>query len=647
MIRRIGWFAVLALAWAAALGAGFLQESLLREVLASRMGLHLGELRISCGGIVEAIRASWKRRDDEISFAYARLAPRWMSLADGEAPWELDVRAPELRLRANVQNLEWPRRRMDGIHAFLRRVSVSFSQGRILADFGSRHIRLEELRAASRRDGSFRLDVPVIHMRTPEGEWLGKDTVVETRGRRWERVQIAFVRIAGPRGIWLDAGGAVERISSSVYGVDVYLRHAGEHATLRGRVNLDEERFILDVSFSTSISSLLEYASLLRPLGPALSMVQGEADGEAHVVWQKRPVLASLRMNLRGLTMAGAMFSTERLQFPDIRLESTARLEDGRVSFMGRAFMQGPSLRFSAEWSPGQNLKVDGSTDVRPCQEWLERGQSLLPHLSGMELDGTLGLRFGLWFDFQDPEKFNATADLSGDGCRVRRDAPGADPTLLQGPVTVQLRGRFGETVQRRLDPSDPAFVPLSRIPSHTIAAFLIAEDRRFREHAGFDWPMIIRAAGYNLKHRGFFKGASSISQQLVKNLYLSSARSVSRKLEEAILTWRMEQVLSKDRILELYLNIIEMGPGLFGIADGARVYFQRDVRNLIPVESAHLALVTPAPTFRFHNLRRRNIPDEWTAQVFSLLRKMRDAGAITPEQFQEARQRGLILQDY
>jgi len=648
MKKRIGWVLVLGIVWGAAFAAGSLQTRLLKTALLEHAGLQVEELHLFCGGIVEAANGFWKRRGDEASFTYAHFGPRWMSLLDGQAPWELSVEAPSIHLQMSGRKLSWPRQRVDSLQQLLRWVSISFSHGSLQASItGDKKLNLEELRAASRADGSFRLEAPILYMSTPQGKWIGKDTVIETRGKRWERLQVSFVRVVSPQGVWLDAGGSVERVSSRVYAVDVYLRHADEHASFRGRVNLDEERFILEISFASSLASLLDYTDVFWPLGPAKHLLHGNVRGDARVVWQKRPVLADMRMEISDLIMAGEMFSTKTVQLPDILMEASARYTDGRLSISGKSDLQGPVLTFDAVWQPGETLKIEGSTNVRPCREWMEKGRSLLPDLEGMELDGTLGLRFGLWFDLQDPEKFNATADLSGDGCTVVRDAPNADPTQLMEPFTVHLKSRFGPDVMRRMDPSDPAFTPLAKIPPHTVAAFLIAEDRRFREHRGFDWPMILRAAGYNLKHRGFLKGASSISQQLVKNLYLSSTRSISRKLEEAILTWRMEQVLPKNRILELYLNIIEMGPGLYGIADGARTYFQREVRNLIPVESAHLALVTPAPTFRFHALRRKAIPDEWNAQVFSLLRKMLASGAITQEDLQAARERGLILQDY
>jgi hypothetical protein len=487
---------------------------------------------------------------------------------------------------------------------------------------------------------------PLIQVRGAHGLWVGKNTEIEMRGRQWERLQVSFMRIMSSSGVWVDAGGSVERLSSSVFGVDLFLRHGDESATLRGRANLDEDRHVLDISFSTTVASLLEYAREWKPLPSFTSQMTGSVEGEAHVVWSGAPVHVHAKMNLKNAGFVHPSFSARRMTLPEMRLQVSGQRQDEGVGFTGKVSVGEPEVRFSALWNPGRNLKIEGRTAVWACQRWMDLGRDLLPNLHGMELSGDVGLHFGLMFDLRDAEKFSAHSSLSGN-CTAVRDAELADPHRLLEPLTVTLKNRFGKTAVRRMDPSEPSFVPLSKVPSHTVAAFLTTEDRRFREHHGFDWPMLVRAAGYNLKHRAFYKGASSISQQLVKNLFLHSTRSISRKLEEAILTWRMEQVVSKDRILELYLNIIEMGPGLWGITDGARVFFSREVRNLTPAESAHLALITPAPVFFYYQLRRSAVPDAWTGNILSLLRKMHLQGAITTEEYQTAKTRGLVIQDY
>lgn len=646
--NHLRWITALVAIWASAVGLhhGFLE--FLSGRLAGSLRLKTGRIAVSCGGLIQLEDGVLSRDGTIVRFRAAELGPDWFQLGGPSPVLRLQIDLPEVEVELRkIKPGRIRRVSLDGLRTFFRHVGTSFDGGRVTARVDGQLVTLEDVSGRSRPGGSFLLSAPLIHVHGRRGVWVGRNTEVEMRGRQWERVQVSFMRIMSSSGVWLDVGGTVERVSSSVFGLDLYLRHGDESATILGRANLDEDRHVLDVSFATTVPSLIDYVREWTPVPLFVSQMTGSVDGEAHLVWSGAPVRVDARLRLKDAAFSHASFSTRRMSMPEVRLQLTGQPREEGVGFTGKVAVGGPEVAFSALWSPGRHLKLEGSTSVLGCQEWLTLGRDLLPNLEGLELAGTLGLHFGLWFDLIDPEKFNAHGRFSGAGCTVLRDAVRGDPHTLLGPLTVTLKNRFGQAVTRRLDPADPAFVPLARVPSHTIAAFLTTEDRRFREHHGFDWPMLVRAAGYNLRHRAFYKGASSISQQLVKNLFLHSTRSISRKLEEAILTWRMEQVLSKDRILELYLNVIEMGPGLRGIGDGAREFFQREVRNLIPVESAHLALVTPAPLFYYYQLRRGAVPDAWTANLMSLLRKLHQQGVLTAEELQAAKDRGLVLQDY
>jgi len=647
-LHKIRWITALAAVWIAAVGIHNSTVELVRWRLLGAVGFSADRIALLCGGLIQMDHGILRRDGNIVRFHAAQFGPDWLQLGSGTPFFGLHVDLPEAEITVRQFRPRSLRSvSLDSLRSFFRLVHASFSGGRLIARMDHHELTLENVGGQSRPGGSFLLSAPLIHVRGPRGVWVGRNAEVEMRGRQWERLQVSFMRLMSSSGVWVDAGGTVERLSSSVFGVDLFLRHENESATFRGRANLDENRHVLDVTFSTTLASVFDYVKEWTPLPVFLSQASGSVDGEAHVVWSRAPVRVDAKLSVRDASFSHASFSTERMTVPDLRLQLSGRRQDEGVEFTGKIAIGEPEIQFNAMWNPGLNVKLEGSTMVWPCQKWMHLGRDLMPNLRGLELAGDLGLHFGLWFDLKDSEKFNATARFSGSGCTVIRDADLADPHRLLEPFTVTLKSRFGQSAQRRMDPADPLYVPLSKIPSHTIESFLTTEDRRFREHHGFDWPMLVRAAGYNLKHRAFYKGASSISQQLVKNLFLHSTRSISRKLEEAILTWRMEQIVSKDRILELYLNIIEMGPGLWGINDGSRVFFAREVRNLIPAESAHLALITPAPLFYYYQLRRSAIPDAWTAQIMALLRKLHSQGAITDEELQAAKVRGLVLQDY
>ncbi len=139
-------------------------------------------------------------------------------------------------------------------------------------------------------------------------------------------------------------------------------------------------------------------------------------------------------------------------------------------------------------------------------------------------------------------------------------------------------------------------WVKLSQISPYLIKAVLIAEDDKFWHHEGFDFEAIEKAIEKNIQAGSFKAGGSTLTQQLAKNLYLTPAKNPVRKIREAILTWRIEKTLSKKRILELYLNIVEWGEGIFGIESASRYYYNKSSSDLTPDEASRLAAVLPNP---------------------------------------------------
>jgi monofunctional glycosyltransferase len=139
-------------------------------------------------------------------------------------------------------------------------------------------------------------------------------------------------------------------------------------------------------------------------------------------------------------------------------------------------------------------------------------------------------------------------------------------------------------------------WVPLNRVSPYVTKAIIIAEDDKFWSHEGFDFEAMQKAIEKDLKKKKFKAGGSTISQQLAKNLYLSPSKNPIRKIKEAILTWRLENNLSKRRIIELYVNVVEWGEGIFGIEAAAQRYFGKSAASLSAYEAARLAAVLPNP---------------------------------------------------
>ena len=141
-------------------------------------------------------------------------------------------------------------------------------------------------------------------------------------------------------------------------------------------------------------------------------------------------------------------------------------------------------------------------------------------------------------------------------------------------------------------------WVSYAKISTNLKRAVIASEDAKFLDHEGFDWEGIEKAYKKNLKKGKIVAGGSTISQQLAKNLFLSTKRTPWRKGEEALITVMLENILSKNRILEIYLNVIEWGNGVFGAEAAARHYYKTSAANLSSGQAAKLAAMIPNPRF-------------------------------------------------
>jgi monofunctional biosynthetic peptidoglycan transglycosylase len=139
-------------------------------------------------------------------------------------------------------------------------------------------------------------------------------------------------------------------------------------------------------------------------------------------------------------------------------------------------------------------------------------------------------------------------------------------------------------------------YVDMDEISSHAKLAMIASEDQLFPDHSGFDWKSIQKAMDYNKRKPNRIKGASTISQQVAKNVFLWQGRSWFRKALETYFTFMIELVWGKKRILEVYLNVSEMGPGIFGIEKAAQVYFKKPASKLTRQQAAIIAACMPNP---------------------------------------------------
>jgi hypothetical protein len=218
-------------------------------------------------------------------------------------------------------------------------------------------------------------------------------------------------------------------------------------------------------------------------------------------------------------------------------------------------------------------------------------------------------------------------------------------PPREMPPAILRLRGDFifgpqdGSGPHRPIDvsPASPDFIALRDVPPLFLRTLLLAEDAGFYGHRGIDLHELPTALLTDLSRGGAARGASTITQQLAKNLFLSRDKQLGRKLQELAITFLLESALGKDRILEIYLNIIEWGPDLRGLRPAARSYFGREPRALTPAQMAFLVSIIPGP-IKYQSSFAHGTPGPGLRSLIDqLLAKLRSVNAIGEEEYRQA----------
>ncbi len=191
-------------------------------------------------------------------------------------------------------------------------------------------------------------------------------------------------------------------------------------------------------------------------------------------------------------------------------------------------------------------------------------------------------------------------------------------------PTTKELQGCITSTMNHvELCPRSKNYVPLNRISSVFKKTVILTEDSGFFQHRGFDWKSIEKSARENLEKGHYIRGGSTISQQLAKNLFLAKEKTLLRKFLEGLITIKLEKDLSKNEILEKYLNVIEYGNNLYGIEPASWHYFKKPASDLNAAESAFLAMLLPNPKKYSASFQQKNLTHFAESRIHKILNDM------------------------
>jgi hypothetical protein len=258
--------------------------------------------------------------------------------------------------------------------------------------------------------------------------------------------------------------------------------------------------------------------------------------------------------------------------------------------------------------------------------------------LAGVRFGGVLGADFDFAVDFKDPDSSDIDFDVKNQ-CEV----------VDEGEIKMSKFSRtFVHEVEDKLGkhsyvmgPGSDNWVSYDEISPYMVLAAITTEYGAFYHHKGISAFAIKRAVKNDLEKRGFFHGASTITMQLSKNLFLSREKTISRKLQEIILSWWLERSMNKDSIMELYLNVVEFGPEIYGLRSASRHYFNKEPADLTVLESVFLAKMLPNPVARYKYYKEYlvtgHLSPKWREVLERVTGKMLERGYISPEEHDEA----------
>ncbi len=350
-----------------------------------------------------------------------------------------------------------------------------------------------------------------------------------------------------------------------------------------------------------------------------------------------------------GLSIQNAKLADETVRGLDVRLSARGVLDDAGAIRLDDAEARLGALHLRAHGAleqTSEHLAASLSLElpVAGCQSLLESvPAALFPHISEARFRGTLGAKGFLSFDTRKIDDMVLKYDVD-DLCRVTQVPEELKKDHFDGTFTYAIVDKDGKPAERETGAGSGEWAPLDTISPMMQVAVLTTEDGAFFHHHGFNEWAIRSALVADLKAGRFVRGASTISMQLAKNLFLSREKTVSRKLEELILTDYLERTFQKDEMMELYLNIIEFGPDIYGVRAAAQHYFGREPAELNLAECLFLSTLLPRPR-EYHKMYEKNdVPQSWMNTIHQLMEIAHKNGRISDPELEEAKSDAIVF---
>ncbi|GAB4210551.1 MAG: hypothetical protein OHK0013_31310 [Sandaracinaceae bacterium] len=343
-------------------------------------------------------------------------------------------------------------------------------------------------------------------------------------------------------------------------------------------------------------------------------------------------------VGVHGLGLVSPRIASAPVSGIDLHLRGAARwrrdahtliIEQGELGLgAARAQIRGSAMLHGDDYA----FDLRAELPLTPCDVAVHAiPAGLLQDLTQARLAGSISGRIEARIDSQHLSETQLRIQVS-DRCQFLEMPPMADVTRFQRPFLHQVLEPNDTVFEMETGPGTDAWTPLLDVSPFAVHAVLAHEDAAFFTHAGFA-PWAIRdALVRNLEERRYVLGASTITMQLAKNVFLRREKTLARKVQEVLLTWWLERTLTKEQILELYLNVIEYGPGVYGIRSAAQHYFGRSPVDLSVAESAYLAMILPNPPMFHEHFEAGQLPPAFRRRVERFVMMLHERGRIDAE---------------
>jgi hypothetical protein len=380
-----------------------------------------------------------------------------------------------------------------------------------------------------------------------------------------------------------------------------------------------------------------------------LESTNAEIRGALEIDPEAQTLAADGSLAIHGATITDAHLAEAPLRGLDLRLRGivASKGELNSWTLSGGSFELG-KLRIDVDGGIETFLDAKGArTGTRVWGGWtvpetacndalVSLPKALLPSLDGLELTGTFGANGRLTLDTRALDKTDLDFVLD-QRCRVSKAPPIMSAERFRRPFDMKVYDPKGNPRTATFGPGAGGWTPLGSISPYVVDAVLTCEDGAFFSHNGFSYGAIRNALLANVKAGKFLLGASTVTMQLAKNLFLDRRKLASRKLQEALFTVWLEQSIGKNGILELYLNVIEFGPNLYGIGPAAWHYFGRPPSELDPLEATFLISLLPSPVKKHGMYERGSVGPGYLAYLRMLLKAEHARGRLEDDELADA----------